>query len=153
MHFSKKNIFILLLSIVVFSKMAEPGHLKLQTSVVIVKADIGENAFPVKNESSSPLMMLTKLEPLPEDPEKLVTITPPVSRIEPDDTQIVRFLLKNTASLKTERMARVTFEGIPPKGRKTVIASVSILRKIFPLSSDPKGLSVIMPPGSTCSGK
>lgn len=140
MHFSKKNVFILLLSIVVFSKMAEPGHLKLQTSVVIVKTDIGENAFPVKNESSSPLMMLTKLEPLPEDPEKLVTITPPVSRIEPDDTQIVSFLLKNTASLKTERMARVTFEGIPPKGEKNGNRiSINIAQNI-PVIVRPKGL-------------
>lgn len=138
-----KNKYGILLSFIImaFSPfLAVAGHLKLHTSSVIIEADAGENAFPVKNESSSPLMMLTTLEPLPEDPEKLMTITPPVSRIEPDDTQIVRFLLKNTANLKTERMARVTFEGIPPKGEKAGNRiSINIAQNI-PVIVRPKGL-------------
>ncbi|MGX8942266.1 fimbria/pilus chaperone family protein [Symbiopectobacterium sp. Eva_TO] len=137
---NKHGIMLSFIIIAFTPLLAVAGHLKLHTSSVIIEADAGENAFPVKNESSSPLIMLTTLEPLPEDPEKLVTITPPVSRIEPDDTQIVRFLLKNTANLKTERMARVTFEGIPPKGEK-VGNSISInIAQNIPVIVRPKGL-------------
>ncbi|MGP1939006.1 MAG: fimbria/pilus chaperone family protein [Arsenophonus sp. ET-DL9-MAG3] len=113
---SIKNIFLLFLMFNPLISIA--NHLKLYTSAVIIEANIGENAFPVKNESTSPIMMLVTLEPLPEDPEKIVIITPPISRIEPYDTQVVRFLLKNTANLKTERMARVKFESIPAKGER-----------------------------------
>ncbi|MGP1931200.1 MAG: fimbria/pilus chaperone family protein [Arsenophonus sp. ET-YP4-MAG3] len=133
-----KNIFLLFLMFNPLISIA--NHLKLHTSAVIIEANIGENAFPVKNESSSPIMMLITLESLPEDPEKIVIITPPISRIEPYDTQVVRFLLKNTTNLKSERMARVKFESIPAKGGKVNNRININIAQNIPIIIKPKGL-------------
>ncbi|MFP3019542.1 MAG: fimbria/pilus chaperone family protein [Arsenophonus sp.] len=133
-----KNILLLLLALIPLISGA--NHLKLHTSAVIIEANIGENSFPVKNESSSPVMILTTIESLPEDPEKLVIITPPISRVEPNDTQVIRFLLKNTDNLKTERMARVKFESIPTK-RTTSNNRINInIAQNIPIIVQPKGL-------------
>lgn len=133
----KNILLILLISIPLISRA---NHLKLHTSAVIIEANIGENSFPVKNESSLPIIMLTTLESIPEDPEKIVIITPPISRIEPYETQVVRFLLKKTNNLKNERMARVKFESIPSKvdGVSNRI-NINIAQNI-PLIVQPKGL-------------
>ncbi|MFP3014083.1 MAG: fimbria/pilus chaperone family protein [Arsenophonus sp.] len=133
-----KNILLLLIALTPFTSTA--NHLKLHTSAVIIEGNSGENAFPVKNESSSPIIMLTTLESLPEDPEKIVIITPPISRIEPNDTQVIRFLIKNTANLKTERMARVKFESIPPRGDKSGNRININIAQNIPIIVQPKGL-------------
>ncbi|MGP1958264.1 MAG: fimbria/pilus chaperone family protein [Arsenophonus sp.] len=134
----KNILLILLISIPLISRA---NHLKLHTSAIIIEANIGENSFPVKNESSSPIIMLTTLESIPEDPEKIVIITPPISRIEPYETQVVRFFLKKTNNLKNERMARVKFESIPSKEGGVVSNRINInIAQNIPLIVQPKGL-------------
>ncbi|WP_339056789.1 fimbria/pilus chaperone family protein [Candidatus Regiella endosymbiont of Tuberolachnus salignus] len=135
-----KNIIVLLLSFIFFPATGITGYLKPHTSVVIIEADEGEQSFLVKNEADYPLMMLTTLQTLPEDPEKLLTVTPPVSRVEAGDTQVVRFILKRIHDLKTERLSRVIFEGIPPKNDKSTKNIAINLAQNMPVIVRPKGL-------------
>ncbi len=111
---SKNTVFSALVLLALCSH-AFAGTLKLETSVVIVSADSGEGTMSIKNEDTVPLLLITRLENLPEDPENLLLVTPPVARIDPTNSQVVRFLLKKTAVLKTERMMRVNFESVAPK--------------------------------------
>ncbi len=72
--------------------------------------------------------MVTKVEPIPEDPQDLLLVNPPIARVEPGDTQIVRFLLKPRAEgqpeIKTEHLMRASFEGVPPKENNKVNFSI-----------------------------
>jgi P pilus assembly chaperone PapD len=113
-----------------------------ETSVVIVYEDKGEAAVNVKNSDARPSLLHVTLQDIPEDAEPLLFVTPPVSRVEPGDNQLVRFILRNAKPLTTQRLKRVVFEGIPPRsklepGRATVAVNI---RQNLPVIMHPKGL-------------
>ncbi|WP_448099152.1 fimbria/pilus chaperone family protein [Luteibacter yeojuensis] len=114
-----------------------------ETSVVIVYEDKGEATINVRNSDPRPSLLHVTLQDIPEDAEPLLFVTPPVSRVEPGENQLVRFILRNAQPLKTQRLKRVVFEGLQPKnklepGRATV--SVNI-RQNLPVILHPKGLA------------
>jgi P pilus assembly chaperone PapD len=108
--------------------------------VVIVEAANGEGSINVQNTDPYPVLLLTQLENISEDTETLLTVTPPAARVEPGKHQSVRFLLTSKDPLKTERLKRVTFEGVPPqqKGKSEVRMTV---RQNLPLIIRPAGLA------------
>ncbi|MEX3242016.1 fimbria/pilus chaperone family protein [Serratia quinivorans] len=111
-----------------------------ETSVVIVEQGDGEGAINVKNTDAFPVMLLTTLEDIPEDKDHLLIVTPPAARVEPGKSQRVRFILTSQIPLKTERLKRVIFEGIPPqqKGKNEVRMTV---RQNLPVLIRPAGLA------------
>ncbi len=113
-----------------------------ETSVVLVYEDKGEAAIKVRNSDTRPSLLHVTLQDIPEDVEPLLFVTPPVSRVEPGQDQLVRFILRHTKPLTTQRLKRVVFEGIPPKnklepGRATVAVNI---RQNLPVIVHPKGL-------------
>ncbi|PTR27263.1 P pilus assembly chaperone PapD [Luteibacter sp. OK325] len=113
-----------------------------ETSVVIVYEEKGEAQVNVRNSDARPSLLHVTLQGIPEDTEPLLFVTPPVSRVEPGENQVVRFILRNAVPLKTQRLKRVIFEGIPPKnklepGRATVAVNI---RQNLPVIVHPKGL-------------
>lgn len=110
------------------------------SSIVIVEEGDNEGAINVTNTDNWPVLMLTTLQDIPEDAEKLLMVTPPAARVEPGKTQRVRFMLNSKQPLKTERLKRVTFEGIPPvqKGKNEVRMTV---RQNLPVLIRPAGLA------------
>jgi P pilus assembly chaperone PapD len=113
-----------------------------ETSVVIVYEEKGEAAVNVRNSDARPSLLNVTLQDIPEDAEPLLFVTPPVSRVEPGESQLVRFILRNAQPLKFQRLKRVVFEGIPPKnklepGRATVAVNI---RQNLPVIVHPKGL-------------
>ncbi len=112
-----------------------------ETSVVLINEADGEATMRVRNSESSPQLLYTAVNHIEEDQEDLVVVTPPVARVEGNDTQVVRFILSNKTPLKTERLARVVFEGIPPKSTKAGEARVTMaVRQDLPLIIRPKGV-------------
>jgi len=89
-----------------------------QSSVVIIEGDSGEVSVEIKNTDNFPNLLITKIEDIEEDKEEIITAFPPVSRVEGDDTQTVRFIITNSKLIKTERLKRVIFEGVPPKNKE-----------------------------------
>lgn len=113
-----------------------------ETSVVIVYEEKGEAAVNVRNSDARPSLLHVTLQDIPEDAEPLLFVTPPVSRVEPGENQLVRFILRNAGPLRTQRLKRVVFEGIPPKnklepGRAVVAVNI---RQNLPVIVHPKGL-------------
>lgn len=110
-----------------------------ETSVVIVEEGDGEGAINIKNTDTTPVMLLTTLAYTVDDKQLLLTVTPPVARVEPGKIQRVRFMLTTKEPLKTERLQRVIFEGMPPqqKGKSEVRMTV---RQNLPVLIRPKGL-------------
>lgn len=116
-----------------------------ETSVVIVEQEDGEGAINIKNTDAFPVLLLTTLQNIQDDKETLLSVTPPAARVEPGKTQRVRFILTSKEPLKTERLARVVFEGVPPqqKGKSEVRMTV---RQNLPVIIRPAGLEKDLAP-------
>lgn len=111
-----------------------------ETSVVIVEASDGEATMNVKNTDSSPMLLTTTIQNIAQDSDRLLLVSPPAIRVDGGKTQKVRFLLINKQPLKTERLRRVIFSGIPPqnKGKNEVRMSIS---QNLPVLIRPAGLA------------
>ncbi len=111
-----------------------------ETSVVVVEQDDGEGSINLVNTDAYPVVLLTTLQNIPEDSDTLLIVTPPAARVEPQKNQRVRFILISKEPLKTERLKRVIFEGVPPqqKGKSEVRMTV---RQNLPVIIRPAGLA------------
>lgn len=117
-----------------------------QASVVIVEEADGEGSIDIKNTDSHVSILLTTVENTSEDSEELITVLPPMARVEPGKTQKVRFVLTSNEPLQTERLKRVTFEGVPPKvGENESKVRVTFIQNL-PVIIRPSGLDVNLTP-------
>ncbi|SDZ66957.1 fimbria/pilus chaperone family protein [Pseudomonas sp. NFIX28] len=111
-----------------------------ETSVIILNEEVGEATINIKNSDNSPALLYSSIENLEDDQENLVVLTPPVARVEPGETQAVRFLLNSPTPLKVQRLRRVTFEGILPKDKSPGARIGMNVRQNLPVIINPKGL-------------
>lgn len=113
-----------------------------ETTIVVLHEEQGEATINIKNTDAAPALLHAVIENVPEDREALLVVTPPISRVEAGETQLVRFISTATAPLKTQRLKRVSFEGIP-QARAAGGATIGItLRQNLPLILHPRGLAV-----------
>lgn len=133
--------FLALLALLTGAPAQASGMLP-ETSVVIVNEDDGETSMNVKNTDPNPTLLYTSVQNLPEDKELLVVVSPPVARVEPDQTQLVRFILQTREPLKVQRLKRVIFEGIPQKSAEGGVKVTMNVRQNLPLILHPKGLAM-----------
>lgn len=111
-----------------------------ETTVVILNEEDGEATLNIKNTDPGPALLHSVVQNVPEDQEPLLIVTPPITRVEAGDTQLVRFISTAKAPLKTQRLKRVSFEGIP-QARTPGGATIGInLRQNLPVILHPKGL-------------
>lgn len=111
-----------------------------ETTLIILYEEEGEATLNVKNTDAGPALLHSVVEDVPEDQETLLVVTPPITRVEAGDTQLVRFISTLKEPLKTQRLKRVSFEGIP-QARVAGGATIGItLRQNLPLILHPEGL-------------
>lgn len=127
-------------SVLVTTDVRASGMLP-ETSVVIVNEADGEASMNVKNTDTSAALLYTSIQNLPEDKENLLVITPPVARVEPDETQLVRFILQIKEPLRTQRLKRVIFEGIPQQSKDGGVKVTMNVRQNLPVIIHPKNLA------------
>ncbi|PRA28752.1 fimbria/pilus chaperone family protein [Pseudomonas poae] len=114
------------------------------TSVVIVYEAEGEASVSVTNSDNRLALLHVTLEDIPEDREQLVVVTPPLSRVDASKSQLVRFILQSPEPLKTQRLKRVIFEGMPQGQAATEAGHARVgvtVRQNLPLIIHPKGLA------------
>lgn len=114
------------------------------TSVVIVNEADGEASVSVTNTDSKLALLHVTLENIPEDTASRVFVTPPLSRVEPSKSQLIRFILQTPEPLQTQHLMRVIFEGMP-QGKaagQAGHARVGVtVRQNLPVILHPKGLA------------
>lgn len=144
MSFASKNMLksVFFLGMATGGGIAHASGMLPETSVVIVNEADGEASMNVKNTDATPTLLYTSLQNLPEDRESLLVVTPPVARVDPDETQLVRFILQTKEPLKTQRLKRVTFEGIPQKSAEGGVKVTMNVRQNLPVIIHPKGLEM-----------
>jgi P pilus assembly chaperone PapD len=124
--------------------LAQADGMVPDTSVVIVNEVDGEAAVSVTNTDDSLVLLHVSIENIPEDTEPLVFVTPPLARVEPSRTQLIRFILQSENPLLTQRLKRVIFEGIP-QGKPAAAAGHArvgvTVRQNLPVILHPTGLA------------
>lgn len=134
-------IRLICLSLSFFSVICWPSGMVPQSTLVVIEEKDGEGSIDIKNTDKYPNLLVTKIENIEEDGEDLITVFPPVVRVEGKDTQTVRFLLTAEHPLKTERLKRVTFEGIPPKNAELNKEINVTFKQNLPVIIRPAGLA------------
>jgi P pilus assembly chaperone PapD len=84
--------------------------------------------------------LYTRIVELPDDPTPRLIVTQPVARLEPGQSQRVRFVLNTDTPLQSEHIKRVYFEGVTERTTDNSQVSVSV-RQDLPVIIIPKGLS------------
>ena len=124
--------------------LAQADGMVPDTSVVIVNEVNGEAAVSVTNTDDNLVLLHATIENIPEDTEPLVFVTPPLARVEPSRTQLIRFILQSENPLLTQRLKRVIFEGIP-QGKPVAEAGHArvgvTVRQNLPVILHPAGLA------------
>jgi fimbrial chaperone protein len=88
----------------------------LESTTVVLDERDGRTAFNVKNDGDQPLLLVSKLDNL--DDSNLagqILISPPITRIDPGQSQQVNYLLKKGPPLDREVMLKASFEGVTQK--------------------------------------
>ncbi|NWC94507.1 MULTISPECIES: fimbria/pilus chaperone family protein [unclassified Pseudomonas] len=115
-----------------------------ETSVVIVHEAEGEAAVSVTNTDAQVALLHVTLENVPEDTESLLVVTPPLARVNPSASQLVRFILQNPQPLTTQRLKRAIFEGMPQDRAPAEAGHARVgvtVRQNLPVIIHPKGLA------------
>lgn len=87
---------------------------QLETMTVIMDAGESRKVFSVKNTGKEPILLSTKVSDL-EGGKALaqdVMVSPPIIRIEPEESQQINFVLKKGIDLPTEALLKVSFQGV-----------------------------------------
>ncbi|ARZ02503.1 fimbria/pilus chaperone family protein [Yersinia ruckeri] len=96
--------------------------IQLNESVIVIETEYAEGTATLTNKSASPVMLHSSLQVVAEDASEKVIVTPSVARVEPGETQLVRFFLKDEYknTLKQQTLVRAIFQNIPPKKQNNV---------------------------------
>ncbi|WP_124434720.1 fimbria/pilus chaperone family protein [Pseudomonas orientalis] len=138
----KSAHFLYAMLILCFVGVAMADGMLPETTVIVLNEELGEATINIKNTDAAPALLHSVIENVPEDVEPLLIVTPPIARVEGGETQLVRFISTLKAPLKTQRLKRVSFEGIP-QARAAGGATIGItLRQNLPLILHPHGLAV-----------
>lgn len=93
---------------------AAQASFQLETMTVILDAGEGRKTFSVKNMSQEPILLSTKVEDIPGDQPVAgnILVSPPIIRIEPQESQQINFVLKRGVTLPHELILKASFQGI-----------------------------------------
>ncbi|WP_447881828.1 fimbria/pilus chaperone family protein [Serratia fonticola] len=93
---------------------AVQASFQLETMTVILDASDGRKVFSVKNMSKEPILLSTKVEDIPGDLPiaKDILVSPPIIRIEPEESQQINFVLKKGVSIPHEIILKASFQGV-----------------------------------------
>ena len=113
-----------------------------ETSMLFIKESDKGGSINLKNTDEAAQLLYVTIKDLPDDTGTHLLATQPVTRVEGQQTQHVRFVLQTDAPLKVEHMKRVVFEGIPQKipGQNKIGFSI---RQDLPVIIHPAGLPEI----------
>lgn len=143
---SKTVLCKLVFSAVLFSTQfsAHAAGMVPETSLLVIDEATHSGTINIKNTDNTPALLYTNVIDLPDDNNGIkLIVTQPVVRLEPGQTQQLRFILQNDTPLDVEHYKRVTFEGIPPKKDDKKVKIGINIRQDLPVLIRPAKLSVV----------
>lgn len=127
--FLKCALSCLALGTAICANPAVAGTFTLQSPSLVLPEQDSRVAFNVKNDGESPILLVTKLEDLDGGNfAGRLLVAPPVTRIDPGQSQQVNFILKQGPALEREIMLKASFEGVTQQSEKSGM--------VFPVRQD-----------------
>nr|WP_314265295.1 fimbria/pilus chaperone family protein [uncultured Moellerella sp.] len=139
------NLFV---SSVFFISSLAHASFQLETMTVILDAGEPRKVFSIKNTGKEPILLSTKVTDI-EGGDVLaqdVMVSPPITRIEPEQSQQINFVLKKGVTVSHEALLKVSFQGVG--ATKTNSAKMPIRQDVAMLIM-PAGMSVSQTPWDT----
>ncbi|WAH60139.1 fimbria/pilus chaperone family protein [Pseudomonas silvicola] len=112
-----------------------------ETTVLRVNVADGEASLNVTNTDQVAALLYTTATDLEQKPQPYLLISPPVTRVEAGEKQLVRFLLKPGQTIANQQMLRVIFEGIPERKPGSPGDLNVTVRQNIPVILHPEGLA------------
>lgn len=121
------------------------ANFQLETMTVILDAAESRKVFNVKNTSKEPILLSTKVADIEggEALSKDVMVSPPIVRIEPEQSQQINFVLKNGVNLSHEALLKVSFQGV---GATKVNSAKMPIRQDVAMLIQPANMTVSQTP-------
>ncbi|CAI1517138.1 TPA: fimbria/pilus chaperone family protein [Serratia fonticola] len=117
---------------------------QLESMGIVLEEITGRTNFSIKNTTSEPILLATKVEDLDGKAfGKLVLVSPPIARIEAGQSQQVNFVLKQGTVLPHEVMLKASFEGV---GQAVDNSARIPVRQSIGLIVQPKAVAVSKTP-------
>ncbi|CAI1062954.1 putative fimbrial chaperone protein [Serratia marcescens] len=117
---------------------------QLESMGIVLEENPGRVSFSIRNSSSEPILLATKVEDLDgKGFSKAVLLSPPIARIEAGQSQQVNFVLKPGTALPHEVMLKASFEGI---GQAVDNSARMPVRQSIGLILQPKAVAVSKTP-------
>ena len=114
-----------------------------ETSLLVIDEATHSGTINIKNTDDHPSLLYTNVIDIKDDQGLKLIVTQPVVRLEPQQTQQLRFILQSNEPLDVEHYKRVTFEGIPPKSDDNRIKIGINIRQDIPVLIRPARLAVV----------
>lgn len=140
-----KSLLKIIAGALVLASTAAQANFQLETMTVIVDEAEPRKVFNVKNTSKEPILLSTKVSNL-EGGEELasdVMVSPPIVRIEPEQSQQINFVLKKGLTLPYEAILKVSFQGV---GATKANTTKMPIRQDVAMLITPAGLTVSQTP-------
>ncbi|HEM8293619.1 fimbria/pilus chaperone family protein [Providencia vermicola] len=111
---TRHTIGLLTTLIILLGSPLAQASFQLETMTVILDAGEGRKVFNVKNTSKEPILLSTKVTDIEggDASAQDVLVSPPIIRIEPEQSQQINFVLKKGVELSHEALLKVSFQGI-----------------------------------------
>ncbi|ELY3857997.1 fimbria/pilus periplasmic chaperone [Providencia stuartii] len=141
----KQTLLKTLAVVSLLTSAAAHANFQLETMTVIVDESEPRKVFNVKNTSKEPILLSTKVANL-EGGEELasdVMVSPPIIRIEPEQSQQINFVLKKGLTLPHEAILKVSFQGV---GATKVNTTKMPIRQDVAMLITPAGMTVSQTP-------
>ncbi|HHN8583806.1 TPA: fimbria/pilus chaperone family protein [Providencia rettgeri] len=141
----KQTLLKTLTVISLLASAAAHANFQLETMTVIVDESEPRKVFNVKNTSKEPILLSTKVANLDggEELASDVMVSPPIIRIEPEQSQQINFVLKKGLTLPHEAILKVSFQGV---GATKVNTTKMPIRQDVAMLITPAGMSVSQTP-------
>ena len=127
----------------VVSFNAQATGMQPDTPLLVVLESDGSAQMGLLNTDNEPLLLHTTIVELPEDKGPALYALPPITRVEANGRQIVRFILeKSSEPMTVQHIKRVRFEGIPPALKdkpESALVRFTVAQEL-PVVISPKGL-------------
>lgn len=143
-----KFIIRLLISSLVLINGLAYASFQLETMTVILDASEQRKVFSVKNMGTEPILLSTKVADIEGGSTfaQNVIISPPITRIEPNQSQQINFVLKKGVNLSQEALLKVSFQGIGAERKNTTRMPI---RQDIAMLVIPAGMRVSQSPWDT----
>lgn len=111
----------------------------LEAGSILLREDERRASFNVTNTGNEPILLVSKVENLKDgDIANRILLTPPITRIEPRQSQLIHYVLRDGEALQEEHMLAASFEAIPLQSQNK--AKINI-KHIIPLMAYPTSIA------------